>query len=154
MFYVMKVIKHVTYSIYSKNYYIIFNTYMGNNVKLTWVTRCKKWTPLRFKAKICWSPPRFTAKKLDPNSGHLLSISNSWALACMLWRPWTAGQFDCTNCTHWAGLMSLWVKAGFGNRNLVSFIAGGCVISAALCNRAANFATSYCKKQQKPYNFH
>jgi len=44
---------------------------------------------------------------------------------------------------HCCGLGSLKLSAGFGNRYLISFVAGSCVMSAARCNSAAICAMSY-----------
>ncbi|KYQ48212.1 hypothetical protein ALC60_12766 [Trachymyrmex zeteki] len=46
---------------------------------------------------------------------------------------------------HCCGLGSLKLSAVFGNRYLISFVAGSCVMSAALCNSAAICAMSYYK---------
>lgn len=68
------------------------------------------------------------------------------ALAWIVSRPCTSTQLLCTMLTHCAGLMSRTVSAGLGSRNLVSFMAGTCPMSAARCSSAAILAISYCKK--------
>uniref|UniRef100_A0A182P8S2 UDENN domain-containing protein n=1 Tax=Anopheles epiroticus TaxID=199890 RepID=A0A182P8S2_9DIPT len=85
---------------------------------------------------------RFTAKKLLPNSGHEESTFRNCAFTCIGLSPATDGQADCTSATHWAGRSSRSDRAGFGSRNLISFIAGRWFRSAARCKIAAIRAIS------------
>lgn len=87
-------------------------------------------------------------------------VPRTWAFAWDGFKCSTSFHELWTRCTHWGGFMSRTVRAGFGNKYLVSFIVGMWSRSAALCSSAATLPMSYCeiqtrfKLELKPYFYY
>lgn len=140
---------------YTLTFLVEITSLNGQCCIVSWVFGSRKSTPRLFNASISSlhigltssagdssDQTRFTAKKLLPNNGHDDKTFKNCALTCMGLSPAIDGQADCTNATHCAGRSSRSDRAGFGNRNFISFIAGRWLRSAALCSIAAILAIS------------
>lgn len=72
-----------------------------------------------------------------------ISLPRTWALHEAAVLCWMLFHACCTILAHCCGRGSLKLKAGFGNRYLISFVEGSWLMSAALCRSAAIWAMSY-----------